>query len=86
MGHLDDAMMDHVNTAIAISFGLGTPQEDAAARAMMQQRASAYTAKASDAVASVATSPTPQMGASTATVGTPPLHNTTHSLHNTTEK
>ena len=57
MGHLDDAMMDHVNTAIAISFGLGTPQEDAAARAMMQQRASAYTAKASDAVASVATSP-----------------------------
>jgi mRNA interferase MazF len=25
MGHLDDAVMNHVNTAIAISFGLGTP-------------------------------------------------------------
>ena len=37
MGHLDDAAMDHVNMAIAISFGLGTPKEDAAARAMMQR-------------------------------------------------
>ena len=37
MGHLDDAVMNHVNTAIAISFGLGTPEEDLAARAMMQQ-------------------------------------------------
>ncbi len=37
MGHLDDAMMNHVNTAIAISFGLGSPSEDAAARAMMQR-------------------------------------------------
>ncbi|MBR2926863.1 MAG: type II toxin-antitoxin system PemK/MazF family toxin [Clostridia bacterium] len=36
MGHLDDSVMDHVNTAIAISFGLGSPQQDAAARAMMQ--------------------------------------------------
>lgn len=36
MGHLDDGMMHHVNTAIAISFGLGSPEEDAAARAMMQ--------------------------------------------------
>ena len=35
MGHLDDAMMHHVNTAIAISFGLGTPEEDAQARAFM---------------------------------------------------
>ena len=35
MGHLDDGMMHHVNTAIAISFGLGTPEEDTAARAMM---------------------------------------------------
>ena len=37
MGHLDDEVMNHVNTAIAISFGLGTPEEDFAARAMMQQ-------------------------------------------------
>lgn len=37
MGHLDDAVMDHVNTAIAISFGLGSPSEDAAARAMIQR-------------------------------------------------
>ena len=37
MGHLDDAVMHHVNTAIAISFGLGNAEEDAAARAMMQQ-------------------------------------------------
>lgn len=36
MGHLDDGMMDHVNTAIAISFGLGSAEEDAQARAMMQ--------------------------------------------------
>ena len=36
MGHLDDAMMHHVNTAIAISFGLGTPEEDAAARSMIR--------------------------------------------------
>jgi len=38
MGHLDESMMHHVNTAIAISFGLGTPEEDSAARAMMQER------------------------------------------------
>ena len=37
MGHLDDEVMNHVNTAIAISFGLGTPEEDFAARSMMQQ-------------------------------------------------
>jgi len=36
MGHLDDVVMNHVNTAIAISFGLGSPEQDAAARAMMQ--------------------------------------------------
>ncbi len=33
MGHLDERTMDHVNTAISISFGLGSPQEDAVARA-----------------------------------------------------
>lgn len=37
MGHLDEGMMNEVNTAIAISFGLGTPEQDAAARAEMQQ-------------------------------------------------
>ena len=37
MGHLDDEVMNHVNTAIAISFGLGTPEEDLAARSVMQQ-------------------------------------------------
>ena len=37
MGHLDDTVMDHVNTALSISFGLGTPREDAEARAMMQR-------------------------------------------------
>lgn len=37
MGHLDDAMMNEVNTAIAISFGLGNAEQDAAARAAMQQ-------------------------------------------------
>ncbi|MBQ5661458.1 MAG: type II toxin-antitoxin system PemK/MazF family toxin [Clostridia bacterium] len=36
MGHLDEEMMDHVNTAIAISFGLGDAKQDAEARARMQ--------------------------------------------------
>lgn len=36
MGHLDDEVMDRVNTAIVISFGLGDSREDAIARAMMQ--------------------------------------------------
>lgn len=56
MGHLDEQTMDHVNTAIAISFGLGNPAEDAAARAMMQ-RVSMYTTRPSSAAASVAESP-----------------------------
>lgn len=42
MGHLDEGMMDHVNTAIAISFGLGSPSEDARARAMMQRARQEY--------------------------------------------
>ena len=33
MGHLDERQMSDVNTAISISFGLGSPAEDAAARA-----------------------------------------------------
>ena len=52
MGHLDERTMDHVNTAIAISFGLGTPQQDAANRAMMQ-RVPAYTPRTPAAVAAV---------------------------------
>lgn len=36
MGHLDDRIMNHVNTAIAISFGLGTPRQDAEARTFLQ--------------------------------------------------
>ena len=52
MGHLDDQTMDHVNTAIAISFGLGTPQQDAANRAMMQ-KVPPYTPRTPAAVAAV---------------------------------
>ena len=76
MGHLDDAMMDHVNTAIAISFGLGTPQQDAAARAMMQQRPHAYTTVGSDTVSAVAASAAPQLqSTATALPQTQALHN-----------
>lgn len=62
MGHLDEGLMDHVNTAIAISFGLGSPQEDAEARALMQRVRQDYEAIHSAptppaAVASVAGSP-----------------------------
>ena len=53
MGHLDDATMDHVNTAIAISFGLGNAEEDAANRAMMQ-RASSLAQRSAALVASTA--------------------------------
>ena len=35
MGHLDDRQMRDVNTAISVSFGLGSPAEDAAARARL---------------------------------------------------
>jgi len=50
MGHLDDATMDHVNMAIAISFGLGDPQQDARARAML--KSVTYTPRTPAAVAS----------------------------------
>ena len=56
MGHLDDVAMDHVNTAIAISFGLGTAKEDAAARAMIQ-RTQFYGQRPAAAVASVGDMP-----------------------------
>ena len=58
MGHLDDAIMDTVNTAIAISFGLGNAQQDAEARAMMQR--TTYSPPAQTAVASTATPPAEQ--------------------------
>ena len=57
MGHLDDSMMDTVNTAIAISFGLGNAKQDAEARAMMQRSASAFGTSPQTAVASVADQP-----------------------------
>ena len=44
MGHLDTVMMDRVNTAIAISFGLGDAVQDAAARAEMQENHLRFTA------------------------------------------
>jgi mRNA interferase MazF len=53
MGHLDEATMNHVNTAIAISFGLGNAEEDAANRALMQ-RSSPYVPRNPSIVASVA--------------------------------
>jgi mRNA interferase MazF len=48
MGHLDTVMMDRVNTAIAISFGLGSATEDAAARAEMQENHLRFTASLGD--------------------------------------
>lgn len=57
MGHLDEEMMDHVNTAIAISFGLGDARQDAEARARMQEMP-AYTPQG--AVASTADAPIAQ--------------------------
>ena len=72
MGHLDDTVMDHVNTAIAISFGLGSPREDAEARAMMQ-RLPAYSPTSAPAVAAtstpaVATHHTPAVASAESTV------------------
>ena len=60
MGHLDDAMMQNVNTAIAISFGLGTPEEDAQARAMMGRLPELRTEISGSAVASTSTLPKAQ--------------------------
>ena len=70
MGHLDDAVMDHVNTAIAISFGLGTPREDAEARAMMQ-RLPAYTPATTPAAASA---PAPAVASSEGMTATATHH------------
>ena len=54
MGHLDDSIMDTVNTAIAISFGLGNAKQDAEARALMQK-----TTYAPPQTAIASTSPAP---------------------------
>ena len=73
MGHLDDDVMDHVNTAIAISFGLGSPEQDARARAMIHRSRQDYTVAHTTpfppaaAVASTATTQI-QRGAAAATV------------------
>jgi mRNA interferase MazF len=48
MGHLEPAVMNQVNTAIAISFGLGDPTQDAAARAVMQASHERFTASRSE--------------------------------------
>lgn len=59
MGHLDGEMMDHVNTAIAISFGLGDARQDAEARARMQSLAGySQTASATPAASVASTAPT----------------------------
>ena len=66
MGHLDEEMMDHVNTAIAISFGLGDAKQDAEARARMQSLPSYTPARAPAAGAPAAGAPaagTPAAGA-----------------------
>ena len=91
MGHLNDRTMDTVNTAIAISFGLGNPQEDAQARAMMQ-RAPAYTPRtaavaAADSPATAGvTAPQRPIGVAetaqpTATATTSSMHTAGTSLH-----
>ena len=101
MGHLDENTMDHVNTAIAISFGLGNPQEDAAARARMQS-VPAYTPRMPAAVASTVhgtpdtvTQRRAETAAATAAHGTPQATQTathtaaatdTSSLHNHTSQ
>ena len=70
MGHLDDATMDHVNMAIAISFGLGDPQQDARARAML--KSVTYTPRTPAAVASTGVGAVGKTatGAGAASVGT----------------
>ena len=49
MGHLEEDVMERVNTAIVISFGLGDSREDAVARAVMQATTPPATATHTDA-------------------------------------
>ena len=37
MGHLDESRMNDINTAISVSFGLGSPGEDAERRARLKR-------------------------------------------------
>ena len=65
MGHLDERKMDYVNTAIAISFGLGDPGQDAAMRAMMQRSHTAsgtHTPSTRPAAAVASTAPSAAIG------------------------
>ena len=78
MGHLDDEVMNHVNTAIAISFGLGTPEEDLAARTMMQQISYTSHPPHTMPAASAATMP-----AASATTATPAVSANTNIPSNT---
>ena len=73
MGHLDDDIMNEVNSAIAISFGLGgilTPEEQyadmpgAAAAALQPEETAA-------AITTVDTAPVPQPGITAVTVSEP---------------
>ena len=57
MGHLDDSIMDTVNTAIAISFGLGNAKQDAEARALMQKTTYAPPQTAVASLSSIPTDP-----------------------------
>ena len=88
MGHLDDHVMDHVNTAIAISFGLGDSQQDAAARAMMQQLPSRPQHPAAVASTARGTEGTehPYPSTATARIGAPTASASVHTeqtqLHN----
>ncbi len=63
MGHLDDGMMNYVNTAISISFGLGSMEEDAQARAKMQRLSMDAPYRASGAGVVAAVTPTAGTGA-----------------------
>lgn len=63
MGHLDDGMMNYVNTAISISFGLGSLEEDAQARAKMQRLSGSASYRSSGAAAVASATPTAGTGA-----------------------
>ncbi len=77
MGHLDDSMMDHVNTAIAISFGLGSPEQDARARAMMQRTQEAYGMAHSIPLTPQAAAVVPNSAAAASNAGSAPVSSAT---------
>ena len=75
MGHLDERKMDYVNTAIAISFGLGDPGQDAAMRAMMQRSRTASGGRTA----------LPQTGAAVASTATADLNGRADASSGTTD-